>query len=72
MAAVEKDDNSTFGRRPEEASGGGVSPVFVGVAPEIADGHGPVYAVVCPVIAELSDPDSVWWKVGRWCENPTC
>ncbi len=56
----------------EEVTGGGVSPVFIGVVPEFADGRGPVYAVACPVIAELSDPDSVCWMSGRCCENLTC
>jgi hypothetical protein len=71
MAVVELYDDSTFGRRQEEATGGGVSPVFVDVVPESCLVFGPGFADVDPVIAELSDPDFACWTNGRCCENPT-
>ncbi len=72
LSVVELYDDSTFGRRQEEATGGGVSPVFVGVVPESCLVCGPGFVDVDPVIAELSDPGFVCWKNGRCCENPTC
>ena len=72
VAVVELYNDSAIGRREQEASDGGVSPVFVDVVPESCLVCGPGSADVDPVIAGLSDPDSVCWMAGRSCENPTC
>jgi hypothetical protein len=72
MAVVELYDDSTFGRKQEEATSGGVSPVFVDVVPESCLVCGPGFVDVEPVIAELSDPDFACWRGGRCGENPTC
>ena len=72
VAVVELYDDSATGRREQEASDGGVSPVFVDVVPESCLLSGPGSADVDPVIAGLSDPDSVCWMAGQSCENPTC
>ena len=44
--------------------------MFGDVFPESCLLCGPGFADVDPVIAELSDPDSVCGKVGQRCENP--
>jgi hypothetical protein len=72
VAVVELYDDSTIGRREQEASDGGVSPVFADVVPGSCLLGGPGCADVAPVIAGLSDSDSVCWRGGRSCENPTC
>ena len=72
MVVVELYDDSTIGRREQEVSDGGVSPVFVDVVPESCLVCGPGSADVDPVIAGLSDPDFVCLMAGRSCENPTC
>ncbi len=72
LAAVELYDDLTSGRRQEEGTGGGVSPVFVGVVSESCLVCSPGFTDVDPVIAGLSGPDFACWKGGRHCENPTC
>jgi hypothetical protein len=72
MAVVELYDDSTIGRREQEVSDGGVSPVFVDVVPASCLLCGLGSADVDPVIAGFFDPDSVCWRGGRSCENPTC
>jgi hypothetical protein len=57
------DDNSIAGRKQEESLGGGVSMVFAGVRPGSVD--------ACPVIVEVSDPDSVCSRDGRLGEKPS-